>query len=70
MASKLGRTYRIPRPEIDALLLATRTRPNTPLRLYSDEELARFFEADELDEETQAALERWEALLKGSQRSS
>jgi excisionase family DNA binding protein len=51
VASKLGRTYRIPRGSIDLLLWATRTRPDITLREYTGREVAEFIRADQLDEE-------------------
>ena len=53
VASKLGRTYRIPRGSIDLLLWATRTREDITLREYTGKEVAEFIRADELDEEVQ-----------------
>ncbi len=53
VASKLGRTYRIPRGSIDLLLWATRTRDDISLREYTGREVAEFIKADELDEEAQ-----------------
>jgi len=57
LASRLGRGYRIPK-RIDLLLLSTQTRPDIPLRDYSDEEIARFLERDRLDPETEAVVRR------------
>jgi excisionase family DNA binding protein len=48
VASRLGRAYRIPKINLDALLWATRTRPDIQLREFSDAELAAFEEADRL----------------------
>jgi excisionase family DNA binding protein len=50
-ASKLGRSYRIPRSSIELLLLATRTRPYVKLRGYTDEQIAQFMADDVLDGE-------------------
>lgn len=66
VASKLGRTYRIPRRSINLLLLATSTQTDVPLREYSDAELARFLELDKLSAEEQAVIERFEAGLARS----
>ncbi len=55
-ASRLGRGYRIPKRSLDVLLLATRTRPDIPLREYSDAQIAEFLERDQLDEETKAVI--------------
>lgn len=48
-ASKLGRSYRIPRSSIELLLLATRTRPYITLREYTDEQIEQFLAADVLE---------------------
>lgn len=66
VASRLGRTYRIPRRSINLLLLATSTQTDVPLREYSDAELARFLELDKLSAEEQAVIERFEAGLARS----
>jgi excisionase family DNA binding protein len=47
-ASRLGRSYRIPRRNVE-LLLATRTRPHVKLREYSPEQVEEFRSADVLD---------------------
>lgn len=49
VASKLGRTYRVPKRSLDLLLWATRTRPDVTLRDYSAAEIDEFLEADQLD---------------------
>jgi excisionase family DNA binding protein len=54
IASKLGRTYRIPRPSLDLFLWATRTRQDVTLREYTGQQIAEFMEADQLDTETEA----------------
>ena len=41
-ASRLGRSYRIPRRNVELLLLATRTRPYVTLREYTDEQIEEF----------------------------
>jgi excisionase family DNA binding protein len=48
-ASRLGRSYRIPRRNIELLLLATRTRPHVKLRQYTPEQVEEFRRADVLD---------------------
>src|SRR3990170_8951622 len=65
VASKLGRTYRIPRPSLDLLLWATRTRQDVTLREYTGEEIAEFLRADELDSEAQEIAQR---LTKAARR--
>ncbi|MEJ2263031.1 MAG: helix-turn-helix domain-containing protein [Anaerolineales bacterium] len=64
VASKLGRTYRIPKRSIDLLLWATRTRKDVSLREYTGNEITEFFKADELDQEAKEIAERF---LSGSQ---
>ena len=59
VASKLGRTYRIPKGSIDLLLWATRTREDITLREYTGREVAEFISADELDEETREIAKRF-----------
>ena len=72
VASKLGRTYRIPRRSLDLLLWATRTRQDLTLREYSGEEIADFIRADELDEEAREVAKRFSkaAERQSARRSS
>jgi len=58
-ASRLGRTYRIPRQSLDLLLWANRTRGDITLREYTGEEIAEFLRADALDEEAQGIVQRF-----------
>src|SRR5450756_2393573 len=67
VASKLGRTCRIPRRSLDLLLWATRTRQDLTLREYSGEEIAEFIRADELDEEAREVAKRFSKAAKFSQ---
>lgn len=59
VASKLGRTYRIPKGSIDLLLWATRTREDITLREYTGSEIVEFIRADKLDKEAQQVAERF-----------
>ena len=59
VASKLGRTYRIPKGSIDLLLWATRTREDITLREYTGSQIAEFLRADELDEDAREIAERF-----------
>lgn len=59
VASKLGRTYRLPKRSLELLLWATRTREDITLRDYTGAEIAGFLEADQLDEETQQIVTRF-----------
>jgi len=59
VASKLGRTYRLPKRSLELLLWATRTREDITLREYTGAEVAEFIETDQLDEETQQIVTRF-----------
>jgi len=59
VASKLGRTYRIPKESIDLLLWATRTRKDITLREYTGREITEFIRADELDDEAEEIAKRF-----------
>ena len=59
VASRLGRTYRIPRGSIDLLLWATRTREDITFREYTGREIAEFIKADQLDEEAKKIADRF-----------
>jgi len=50
-ASRLGRGYRVPRRNLELLLLTTRTRPYVTLREYTPEQIAQFREDDALEGE-------------------
>ena len=51
LASRLGRSYRIPKRNLDLLLWENRTQEALPLRQYSRDEVNAFLQADRLDEE-------------------
>ena len=59
IASRLGRTYRIPKQSLDLLLWTTRTRPDLVLRDYSESEIADFMQSDELDPQARQIAERF-----------
>jgi excisionase family DNA binding protein len=59
-ASKLGRSYRISRRNLNLLLLATQTQSNIPVREYSDEEIARFLERVKLSPEAERVVRHFE----------
>jgi excisionase family DNA binding protein len=65
-ASRLGRSYRIPRRNVELLLLATRTRPYITLREYTDEQIAQFERADALEGETLELARRFDRTTGGS----
>jgi excisionase family DNA binding protein len=58
VASKLGRSYRIPKHSLDLLLWATRTREDVSLREYTESDIADFLAADQLDDEARAITQR------------
>lgn len=59
IASRLGRTYRVPKRSLDLLLWATRTRPDITLREYTAAEIDDFIEADQLDETAREIVKRF-----------
>jgi excisionase family DNA binding protein len=59
VASKLGRTYRVPKRSLDLLLWATRTRDDILLREYTAEEIADFLDADQLDDTAQRIVKQF-----------
>ncbi|MCC7369286.1 MAG: helix-turn-helix domain-containing protein [Chloroflexi bacterium] len=59
-ASRLGRSYRIPRQSIELLLLSTRTRPYIKLREYTDEQTAQFVDDDVLEGESLEVARRFD----------
>ena len=59
VASKLGRTYRVPKRSLELLLWSTRTREDITLREYTGAEIAEFMEADRLDQEAQEIVNRF-----------
>jgi excisionase family DNA binding protein len=62
VASRLGRTYRVPKRSVELLLWATRTREDVTLREYTSEEIADFIESDQLDEGAQAIVNRFNTV--------
>lgn len=54
LASRIGRSYRIPKPNIDLLLWSTRTRPDITLKDYTAEQISGFLVDDELGGEASA----------------
>ena len=59
LASRVGRSYRVPRRNLDLLLWASRTRQDIALRDYTNEEISGFLRADQLDDEAQAIVRRF-----------
>ena len=56
-ASRIGRSYRIRKQSLELLLASTATRPDSQVRIYSDEEIQTFLKDDALDDETKAQIE-------------
>jgi excisionase family DNA binding protein len=48
LAVRLGRSYRIPRVTLDALIWSNSTRPDISLRMYSAEQIEQFIVDDQL----------------------
>jgi len=65
-ASRLGRSYRVPRRNLELLLLATRTRPYIKLREYADEQVAQFIEDDVLDGEALDVARKFDRATDGT----
>src|SRR5258708_7208138 len=63
IASRLGRSYRIPRQSVERLLWSTRTRDDIVLRDYTDVELDAFLTADRLTPEQEAIARRAETTV-------
>lgn len=64
VASKLGRSYRIPKRSLDVLIWANRNRPGLTLREYTAQEVAQFIKADQLDEEAREVAERFSMVME------
>ena len=62
VASRFGRTYRVPRRSLELLLWATRTRQDLSLREYTGATIERFFSDDQLDAESRTIAERWQQV--------
>src|SRR3954454_3903900 len=65
-ASRIGRSYRIPRRNVALLLLATRTRPYVTLREYTDEQIEQFERADAIDGDALEIARRFDRATGGS----
>lgn len=71
VASKLGRSYRIPRRSLDLLLWSTRTQPALPLREFTTEEVVQFIRDDQMDQDTRTIADRFlESVERKGRRSS
>jgi len=66
VASKLGRQYRVPKRNVELLLLATATAGDAELRSFTQAQVREWLVEDEITEETRAIGER---LLGDTPRS-
>lgn len=55
-ASKFGRAYRVRESDVETLLEQNRVTPAPAPRIYTDEEIEAFLEADKIDDATRAAF--------------
>jgi excisionase family DNA binding protein len=67
-ASRLGRSYRVPKRNLDLLLWENRTK-QMPLRQYTREEVEVFLRKDELDAKAAQIAQRFLASNDPSARS-
>jgi|SRR5215210_6975594 len=58
VASQLGRSYRVPKRNLDLLLWESRTR-QMPLRQYTPEEVEKFLREDALDAQATRIAQRF-----------
>ena len=58
VASRLGRSYRVPKRNLDLLLWESRTR-QMPLRQYTPQEVEAFLREDALDEQAARIAQRF-----------
>ena len=65
-ASRLGRSYRIPRQSVELLLLATRTRPYITLREYTDDQIEQFMKDDILEGEALEVAKSFDKVMGGA----
>jgi excisionase family DNA binding protein len=63
VASKLGRQYRIPKENVELLLLVTSTAGGGQMRTFSRQEISEWLEEDQIDEETRATGDKLLANL-------
>lgn len=65
-ASKLGRTYRIPKENVELFLLATSTAGDAQMRSFSRQRAIEWLEEDRINEETRSLGQE---LLTGLQNT-
>lgn len=63
IASRIGRTYRIPRRSLDLFLWSKRTRDDISLRKYTGTDIEKFIEQDKMDEEEARIASQFEAMI-------
>jgi len=68
VASKLGRSYRVPKRSLELLLCTLRTREDIWLREYTGAEIVQFLRDDQLDEDAQTLAKRWQRVPTQSGR--
>ena len=66
VASKLGRSYRIPKKSVDLLLWSTRTRDDITLRDYTGAAIEQFLKEDELTGEAARIAAQFRQLMESS----
>ena len=66
-AAKLGRHYRIPKENVDLLLLVSSTAGSARMRAFSRQEVEEWLEEDEIDQETRTTGEMLLADLRNQQ---
>lgn len=63
-ASKWGRAYRVQEADLDSFIEMNRVVPKIEPRIYTDEEIAEFLEADRIDDATREAFRQYVAQFK------
>jgi excisionase family DNA binding protein len=63
-AAKLGRHYRIPKENVELLLLVSSTAGSARMRVFSRQEVEEWLEEDEIDQETRTTGETLLADLR------
>lgn len=64
VASKLGRHYRIPKENVELLLLVTATAGGAQMRTFSKQEIAEWIQEDQIDQETRTIGDKLLANLR------
>ena len=66
-AAKLGRHYRIPKENVELLLLVSSTAGSARMRTFSRQEVEEWLEEDEINQETRTTGETLLADLRNQQ---